>query len=624
MVLITKVRLVLVAGMLLLSGNTLLGEKLAVLIAKADSLQNVKSDSILPVLHHCLGEIDQGTPSECIKVFNLVSHHFLKREEMDSALIYTLLRLDLAKEYDMSYHIIMAKTDLGEIFIEKGKYQKAINYLSEARELGKTTQSLKVQAKIASNQAYLYYLFHKRQESVSLLKEALSLYEEMCDTMNMAYVNNNLGILYKNMSQPDSAMIYLNQSYLQSIIVKDTLGMASACNNMGSIMTILNDLKAGVYLLEKSLYYYQQLGREEVTLYGNIGRIYAQMKQFDKSAEYLNKALIMSSENGNPVEKQKTLSDLSELYRDQENWEQAYKYMNMYHELKDKEYDQKLPELIDRIQAEADLKVKEKTIDLLKEKNNFQALYIHNRNMVIILLVVIVLVGVVLGFSIYSRKRDESKRRELIMEQRLLRSQMNPHFFFNTLSIIQSFVIRNEAKLAGKYIAKFARLMREILENSAKNKITLQKELAAMENYLSLQQLRMNDNFEYQVRVDQNINTLAIEIPPMLFQPFIENAIDHGLNHLTEQKGMLDIHVSGYDNLLKVIIRDNGVGRKKSAELNGSMRSSHQSMGMKITEERLHLLANDQKKRSQLIVQDLVDDNKQAIGTEVEVQIAIG
>ncbi|MBI9063716.1 MAG: hypothetical protein JEZ14_17175 [Marinilabiliaceae bacterium] len=142
-----------------------------------------------------------------------------------------------------------------------------------------------------------------------------------------------------------------------------------------------------------------------------------------------------------------------------------------------------------------------------------------------------------------------------------------------------------------------------------------------MENYLSLQQLRMNNGFEYHIYMDEAVNPHAIEIPPMLFQPFIENAIDHGLNHLTDRKGELNIHIKLLDDLLQVVVRDNGVGRGKAAEINGSLRRNHQSLGSKITDERLNLLSNDKRKRSQLTIRDLFNDQEQACGTKVELKI---
>ncbi|MBI9063717.1 MAG: tetratricopeptide repeat protein [Marinilabiliaceae bacterium] len=463
MVLKNQKKYILSVLLCLFAGWLCKAEKLSSLITKADSLNKQRSETTVPMLYQCLEKIEEGTGEEKVKVYRLLAKYFLRKEQVDSAYKYSLLRLEWAKKNQIYDDIIMAQTDLGELLGKKGDYQKALHYLSKARELSKVSQSPEARAKILANQAYLYYLFEKKQGSLNLLKSALKLYEQVHDTMNMAYINNNLGILYKNQDRYDSALVYLKQSYIQSMILKDTLGMASACNNMGNTLSLFRDMKGAIRYLEKSLFYYQALGREEMTLYSNLGRVYTQLEQYDKSVIYFNKALELAYKQGESKKIMGLLEEISGFYREQKKWQQAFYFLSEYHDLKEREYKKELPELIDRIQAAADLKVKEKTIALLTEKNNYQALYLKNKNIVILLLVAIVLVVLGLGFSIYSHKQAENKRREIVMEQRLLRSQMNPHFFFNTLTIIQSFVVRNEAKLAGKYIAKFARLMREFL-----------------------------------------------------------------------------------------------------------------------------------------------------------------
>ncbi len=590
-------------------------------LQRADSLQKAKSEALLPQLYVCLAQEQMASPEERLKLYTLLSNYYLKKEQIDSALVYCNKRYQWARKIGADYDEVMAGTDLGEIYGKQGEFQKAFQYLSQARELSKSSQSAKVQARIMSNQAYLYYLFEKKDASIGLLRKALLLYEEIKDTMNMAYINNNLGILYKNKGKLDSAAVYLKQAYVQSMLGKDTLGMASACNNLGNVLSqAIEPKKAEVYLL-KSLSYYEALHQEELSLYSNLGLVYNQLDKRMQAMKYLQKALALSYQQKAPKKTMELLNEIATYYADNQQWDSAYQYQQQYLQLKEQAYETDLPEIIDRIKAEADLKVKEQTISLLTEKNTFQALYLKQKNRVIGLLVLLLLIGGGLGYSIYLRRKAQSNRREALMEQRLLRSQMNPHFFFNTLSVIQSFVIRNEARVAAKYIAKFARLMREILENSARNKITLQDEISATENYLSLQQLRMDNGFDYYINIDDMLNPLVVEIPPMLFQPFIENAIEHGFSHLKDRKGQLDIDISKQKQWLQVKIVDNGIGRKQAAEINRSLRKNHQSMGTTITEERLNLMAGDKKSKASLTIEDRVDEKGQVIGTQVALLI---
>jgi tetratricopeptide (TPR) repeat protein len=600
-----------------------MANNIAPLLSRADSLSKQHSKKVLPVLYQCQKYIKYGhaTNTQKVRVYKLFSKYFLKQELLDSAYTYCNLRLEYAEKSNQTDDIILAKTDLGEIYGKKGNYKKALKLLTEARELSKLSGDPTFKANILTNQAYLYYSFEKKRQCVTLLREALKIYRQQKDSVNMSYMNNNIGILYKHQLKYDSAVFYLNQAYLLAKHSKDTLGMASACNNMGITLALGKNNKDAEKYLQKSLRYYNQLDREELSLYSNLGHVYKELGKRNESIKYLNKAIQLAMNLDEPQKTLSLLKEVSDFYRDIKDWRNSLYYMNEYHKYKEMVYQKELPEIIDRIKAEADLKIKEKTIQLLTEKNNYQALYLKHKNILIVVLISLIIAVICLAYNLHARNKIENKRKELLMEQRLLRSQMNPHFFFNTLTTLQTFVINNEARLAGKYIAKFAKLMREILENSTKSRISLDKEIEALENYLTLQQIRLNNNFDFHIHIDEEIDDHSIAIPPMLIQPFIENAIEHGLKHLTLKEGELNIHFSVENDLLNVVICDNGIGRTKSSQINSLLRKDHNSLGAKITNERLELITNDKKKKSRLIIYDLYDQNQEAAGTKVELKI---
>lgn len=177
------------------------------------------------------------------------------------------------------------------------------------------------------------------------------------------------------------------------------------------------------------------------------------------------------------------------------------------------------------------------------------------------------------------------------LEQRLLRSQMNPHFIFNSLTAIQSFIYKNEPKESGKYLAAFARLVRAILENSREEYITLSREVQWLDNYLKLQQLRFENKFDYTIRVPDDLDLETTLLPPMLTQPAIENALEHGLKNI-DYKGVVEVEFKKENNYLIVSVKDNGVGISASqvavpADPKGD---KHTSLATIITKERLELL----------------------------------
>lgn len=216
---------------------------------------------------------------------------------------------------------------------------------------------------------------------------------------------------------------------------------------------------------------------------------------------------------------------------------------------------------------------------------------------------------------------EEEKRKVLISELHALRSQMDPHFIFNTLSSIQSFITTNSSKDAVNYLSKFSKLMRGTLENTKKQKIAIKDEIGILELYMDLEKLRLNNKFSYQITVDENIDTQFEEIPPMLIQPYVENAIWHGMSHKTDN-GLIKISFHLIEeNLLKCEIEDDGVGRKKAGELN-KKREKNTSLGMSITKERLEIINSLKNSKLNINIIDL-EENNTPKGTKIELFIPL-
>ena len=235
-------------------------------------------------------------------------------------------------------------------------------------------------------------------------------------------------------------------------------------------------------------------------------------------------------------------------------------------------------------------------------------------------------------FLIYSRFRNLSKKHEVEkkvldiekrifdIEQKALRLQMNPHFLFNSLNAIQSFVISNDTDTAIPYLAKFSHLMRMILANSSESFVPLKDEMKAIRYYMDLEKLRFDDKFDYRIELDPSLDEDFIEIPPMILQPYVENAIIHGLIHL-EGMGQLTITVKPEEKAVLFIIEDNGIGRKKAREIRDQSGIKRQSRGMMITKERLELMNKEGREDSSVKIIDLTDDQGNPAGTRVELQL---
>ncbi len=213
--------------------------------------------------------------------------------------------------------------------------------------------------------------------------------------------------------------------------------------------------------------------------------------------------------------------------------------------------------------------------------------------------------------------------RDLIeLEQKALRLQMNPHFIFNALNSIQALIGKEDPTTSRYHLSKFSRLMRQVLENSRHSMVSLDQEIQVLEDYLSLEKFSRKDAFDFVIKLDEDIDPEEEMVPPMVLQPFLENAIIHGIAHLTDRRGLisLDIHLQGPKLICE--IRDNGVGRIKAAEIKSQQEASHKSMALQVTQERLERLA-EQGTAPELTVEDLVLADGSPAGTLVRIGIPI-
>ncbi len=222
--------------------------------------------------------------------------------------------------------------------------------------------------------------------------------------------------------------------------------------------------------------------------------------------------------------------------------------------------------------------------------------------------------------DISERKKAEEQIDNL--KQRVLRSQMNPHFIFNSLTSIQSFVLRNDAAMASKYLNSFARLIRLILESSRHDFISLKNEISILKYYLEIQEMRFSNKFTFHFEVDPGLELERIKIPPMIAQPFIENSIEHGIQHL-EKMGELHIRLMKDGSRLLFELRDNGIGREASQILNKENIFSSESVSTKIVNDRITALNKYAKDVISYNIVDLKDENNQALGTQVVISIPI-
>ena len=318
---------------------------------------------------------------------------------------------------------------------------------------------------------------------------------------------------------------------------------------------------------------------------------------------------------------------------------EAYKLLKLY---SDSIYNENSSKDINRLKTEYDTEKQDAEIASLSQLSQIQNLQIKQQQYVVFGLSMLLIILFGGGFLIYRQRKlnqqqtltklelEETQKRLEIEKQyreselKALRSQMNPHFVFNALNSIQEYIVLNEKKLAGKYLGTFADLMRTYLNHSQVKSITVQEEVDALNLYLELEKLRFEESLEYQVVIEDEIDANLLTIPSLLIQPYVENALKHGLLH---RKGQRKLSVEfGYNeqyDLIECIITDNGIGRKASGELNKLRNPNHKSFATTATKNRLELLNYNNDKPIGEKVEDLFNKSGMATGTKVVLKIPI-
>jgi LytS/YehU family sensor histidine kinase len=215
--------------------------------------------------------------------------------------------------------------------------------------------------------------------------------------------------------------------------------------------------------------------------------------------------------------------------------------------------------------------------------------------------------------------------KKLVLSQlEALRSQMNPHFIFNALNSIQEYIVFNNKELASSYLIKFSRLIRIYLEHSQQNEIVLKEEISALKIYLELEKVRFEDVLDYDLQIDESLSLEQIKIPSLFIQPYVENAIKHGLLHkLNDRMLKVTFRRGNNEGYLICTIEDNGIGRSASLEINKNKTVQHQSFATSANEKRLELINLDRAEKIVVEIVDLYSNNNESKGTKVIIKIPL-
>jgi uncharacterized protein YneF (UPF0154 family) len=321
---------------------------------------------------------------------------------------------------------------------------------------------------------------------------------------------------------------------------------------------------------------------------------------------------------------------LSKAYDEIGNKDSSLYYYRLYRKSADSLFSEKNKRNVIIKEAEWMIKRTEIENKHLLELSQLQHKDLNIKNSLLIAVLISLLLAIIIGFFIYRNAEAKEKRTEATLKQKIaevkmqvLRTQMNPHFIFNSLNGIENFMMQNEKRLASDYLNKFTRLIRTILDSSLDELIPVAKDMAALQLYIDLQQLRFNNKFTYTTLIDPLILNGDYKVPSLIIQPFVENAIEHGIAHSERTGCALSVTVTIKGEYLVYVIEDNGIGRQQAEAYNQQNKRQHKSLGIAITEDRIRIFNGTAKGDSDVVINDLYDAGHQPAGTRVEVKIKL-
>jgi hypothetical protein len=557
----------------------------------------------------------------------------------------------------------------------ENKYRDALNYYLVSEPLMEKFGDWEGLGKAWAWVAFGYAAMGDYDSSFTYSVKSLRIREKMDDHTCIAASYTNMGHLYRMAGDKEDALDFYRQG--RAYASTHEINFKSANWNyfdepLAMIFRLLNQPDSSHYYLDLAL----KIDPENLMTHVSLGESYLEQREFDSALisflppierfrkgnnrwdlmrvlldaakayegknnlttaiQYARESLAISREaNYRPflIENYLLLSKLHEKLGKQDS---AYFFLQKYTALKDSLANDQFMFRISKYKKEAEFKKSQDLIASLDQENKKKEVKLRQDSLLKWTLAVGLLIAILTGLFIYrnlslkrknerlesEKSKSELKLKAAELEMQALRAQMNPHFIFNCLSSINRFILKSETEAASDYLTKFSRLIRIVLTNSKNKMITLEDELEMLRLYLDMERLRFKNSFSYNISFTNSIEADNIYVPPLLLQPFAENAIWHGLMN-KESDGNLEINLSTDSNFLICAITDNGIGRKAAAEIKSWSSEKQKSMGLKITHERLALLNEFEQNKTFFEFEDLYDDQGKPAGTKVILRIRI-
>ncbi len=500
---------------------------------------------------------------------------------------------------------------LGVDYEYLGNYPMALQYHQKAIDVYEQTGHKELVAFALDDISNIYTDMADYNKALQFSYKALAIYEHGNDKLDLANCYGNIGTIYDRKGDTLNSRLFLRKNLLLATQISYQYGIASALDNLGASYIKTAEYTTALPYLQAALQKFTSLNDKinEADVLSNLSTIYlkapddvlkkykiSSLNKFNKALQMQLKSIELSKQSHSLEKLNSGYIILSDIYAAKKNYSKAYTAYKQSVIYKDSILNDDKKQQITRLEMQYQFSKTQDSIKAINDKTQVLAKaeiqkqrIIKNSTMAGAGLLVLIGIG---GFIFYKRNRDirtqkneaELKSQITDTEMKALRAQMNPHFIFNSLNSIADYIDKNQTQTASDFTAKFARLMRMVLENSEQKEIPLADDLKALELYMQLEQFRLKNKFDYEIKVDENIDKENTLVPPLILQPFVENSIWHGIAK-KDGRGNITIYIKQQGEMINCIVEDDG-GGLNAAFVNEEKRS----LGTKITRERIDII----------------------------------
>ncbi len=562
---------------------------------------------------------------------------------------------------------IFAKVMIGIQYRNKSLFKKSSKILNEALVISKENKLLEFEIITLNMLGVNYRRQNIIKESIDYHQKALSLAEkEPKQTKNLqksiAVSYNSMGNIYLMLKQYDLALEQFSKSITIQSQLKNKLGLAINNHNIGIIHEANNDLNLALKSYKKSLEYNNELDSKvgKILCNNSIGSIYLKQNKPKQALNIIEPTIALAEEKqdqfyiANAYVTYGTAQNQLNLYKAaKKNLNKGLEVAKAYnlkssiananfelsklneklgnHELSLNQYKEAVSfdqvvnnktnsEYANLIRFQYENEKKNNQIESLNKENEIVNLKLQETRKTWLFYLLALFLFAAGLFSYYRHRQLKNEKKIITLEQDMLRNQMNPHFIFNSLNSIKLYIINNEKENAVYYLNKFSKLIRKILIASSEKEITLKEELETMDLYMNIENIRFSNEINYKCIVDETINTEAIKLPSLVLQPFLENALWHGLSPKPNDKKIRLEIFKNKEYHITITITDNGIGREASKKIKANKKLKQKSVGIDITKQRLENFSKSHLHNYQLEIVDLYNEGSSS-GTKVIIDI---